>query len=92
MRSASTIPQSQKPRIRAIARTEWIRSGCEFDVACLNISQRISQDVGGAWVLEATEIAKAFCVYWDQNRILEPAAVAVLGEPGNDYFESDEES
>ncbi len=90
MRSASTIPQSQKPRIRSIARTEWIRSGCDFDVACIRISQRIPQDVGGAWVEEAIEMGKAFCVYWDQNNISEPAQVQVLGEPGTQFFESDE--
>jgi len=90
MRSASTIPQSQKPRIRAIARDAWIESGCDFDVACVLVDQRIPRAIGGEWSIEAATIGKSFCVYWDQRRILEPAAVHVFGEPGTPYFEEDE--
>lgn len=91
MRSASTIPKSQKPRIRAIALAAWVEAGGDFDTACVLIGQRMSRDIGGNWVIEATTIGHAFCVYWDQNNISDPAAVLVCGEPGSDFFESDDE-
>jgi len=92
MHKATPLPHSQRSRIRAIAKAAWMESGGDFDTACLLIDQRMGREIGGAWVLQSTTEGHSLCVYWSQNNISDPAAVAVFGEPGNDYFESDEES
>jgi len=92
MHKATPLPHSQRSRIRAIAKAAWTESGGDFDTACLLIDQRMGREIGGAWVMQAITSGHSLCVWWSQNNILEPAAVAVFGEPGNDYFESDEES
>ena len=89
MRSIDAIPPSQRQRVRTVARASWIESGGDWDVAALLVDQRMGREVGGAWALEAAQVAKVFLTHWAQNNVESPAAVAVCGEPFT-TFESDE--
>ena len=82
MRNAAPIPQSQKNIVRATARKAWRQ--CVGDAATAEVLavELIRREIGGAWIIEANQLAIDLLGYWQENAITEPASIYVAGEPG----------
>jgi len=81
------IPQSQKNIVRTIARKAWRlgvdESGRNNATTAEQVANRdILREIGGAWIVEASELASDLLMYWQANKITEPASIYVAGEPG----------
>jgi len=76
------IPQSQKNRVRTIARNAWAVAIGDADTAAVIAGKNIDREVGGAWVRDGCELAESLLDYWATHGISEPSAVFIAGEPG----------
>jgi hypothetical protein len=76
------IPQSQKNIVRLITLKAWRRSNREMASAESIAHNDMPRDVGACFLEPANELATNLLRHWDKNKIYEPAAVFVAGEPG----------
>lgn len=79
---ATSIPQSQKNIVRQCARRAWRKCFADVVTAKQLGETYVCREVGGDFVDDGTELNNELIDYWHANKITEPAAVFVAGEPG----------